>query len=148
MLSLKNVDVKDFDEMLYLYMKDHIKKFNHCLIGGEIKLDFNNTQDSKYVRTGMIDNKTFFSWSNYLREANNILKEEGYYFNHIAGMDSKTLAHKRDMTFDFYLKQNISAFEWKLNAMINADKYLIIKFPQNCWYPINTKFEFYRKDNI
>ena len=26
-LSLKNVDIKDADEVLYLYMKDHIKKY-------------------------------------------------------------------------------------------------------------------------
>ena len=27
-LSLKNVDIKDVDEILYLYMKDHNKKYN------------------------------------------------------------------------------------------------------------------------
>ena len=47
-------------------------------------------------------------------------------------MDIITLAHKRDMTYDFYLKHNMSAFEWKLNAMINKDKCLINEFPQNC----------------
>ena len=40
-------------------------------------------------------------------------------------MDIITLAHKRDMTYDFYLKHNMSAFEWKLNAMIATDKNLI-----------------------
>ena len=40
-------------------------------------------------------------------------------------MDIITLAHKRDMTYDFYLKHNLSAIEWKLNAMINKDKSLI-----------------------
>ena len=39
-------------------------------------------------------------------------------------MDIITLAHKRDMTYDFYLKQNMPAFERKLNAMINKDKNL------------------------
>ena len=29
----------------------------------------------------MIDNKTFISWSNYLREAIDKLKEEGFHFN-------------------------------------------------------------------
>ena len=27
-LSLKNVDIKDVDEIIYLYMKDHNKKIN------------------------------------------------------------------------------------------------------------------------
>ena len=79
----------------------------------------------------MIDSRTFISWSSYLRYANNNLKEEGYHFDQIAEMDFIILAHKRDMTKDFYLKHNMSAFEWKLKAMINKDKTLINRFPQN-----------------
>ena len=98
--------------------------------------------------TGMLDNKTFISWSNYLREAINDLKEEGYDFSHKAEMDSITLAHKPDLTDDFYLKHNLPAFEWKLNAMINKDKNLINKFPPNWWHPINSNFDCYRNNNI
>ena len=97
-LSLKNVDLKYVDEILYLYMKDHQKKFNHYFLKGEFMLVFNFNQDYKYIMTGMVDNRTFISWSNYLREAINNLKE-GYDFSHIAEMDIKTLAHKRDMIF-------------------------------------------------
>ena len=80
-LSLKNVDIKDVDEILYLYMIDHSKKFIHCLLKGQFKLVFNNNQDCKYILTSMIDNRTCVSWSNYLREAIDKLKEEGYDFN-------------------------------------------------------------------
>ena len=62
-------------------------------------------------------------------------------------MNIITLAHKRDMTNNFYLKHNMSASEWKLNAMINQDKNLIIKFPSFWRHPVNTKFECYRKSN-
>ena len=48
------------------------------------------------------------------------------------------------MTYDFYLKHNMPAFEWKLNSMINKDKNLINKLPQNWRHPINTKFNCYR----
>ena len=82
-------------------MKDQNKNFNHDLFKGEFKIVFNNNQDCKYIMTGMIDNRTFISWTNYLREAINNLKEEGYPFNHIAEMDIITTAHKRDMTYDF-----------------------------------------------
>ena len=143
-LSLKNVDIKDVDEILYLYMIDHSKKFNHCLLKGQFKLVFNNNQDCKYILTGMIDNRTCVSWSNYLRETIDKLKEEGYDFNYIAEMDIITLAHKLDMTYDFYLKHNMPAFQWKLNAIINKDKSLINKFPRNWIHPINTRFECYR----
>ena len=96
-LSLENVNIKDVDEILYLYMKDYNKKFNHYLIKGEFKLVFINNQDCKYVMTHVIDNATNISWSNYLRDAINNLKEEGYHFNHIAEMDIITLAHKRGL---------------------------------------------------
>ena len=92
----------------------------------------------------MINNTTNILWSNYLREAIDSLKEEENHFNHIAEMDIITLAHKRDMTYDFYLKHIMLAFEWKLNALINTDKNLINKFPRNWRHPINNKFECYR----
>ena len=67
----------------------------------------------------MTDNRTFISWANYLRDAFNNLKEEGYDFNYIAEMDILTLAHKRDMIYDFYSKHNMSAFEWLANKTLN-----------------------------
>ena len=128
-LSLKNVDIKDVDEILSLYMKDQNRKFNHYFLKGQTKLVFNDNQDCKDVMTGMIDNRTFISRSNYLRDASVNPKEEGYHFNHLAEIDIITLAHKRDMTYDFYIKHNMHAVEWKLNAMINKDKNLNNKFP-------------------
>ena len=98
--------------------------------------------------TGMIDNRTFISWSNYLRDATNNIKEEGYLFNHIGEMDFLTLAHKRDMTYDLFLKHYMPAFEWKLNAMINKNKNLNNKFPQKRRHPINTWFDCDRKNFI
>ena len=79
----------------------------------------------------MINNTTNISWSNYLGEAIGSLKTERYDFIYIAERDIITLALKRDMTYDFYLKHNMPTFEWKLNAMINKDKNLFNKFPQD-----------------
>ena len=137
-LSFKNVDIKDVDEILYLYMKDYNKKYTQYFLKGQFKLVFNN-QDCKYLMTDMIINTTNVSWSNYIREA-----IDGGNFSHIAEMDIITLANKRDMTYDFYLKNNMSAFEWKLNSKINKDKNLINKFPKNWRHPINTRFGCYR----
>ena len=138
-LSLKNVDIKNVDEILYLNMIDHNKKFFHCLSKGQFKSVFNNNQDCKYLLTSMVDNRTCVAWANYLREAIDKLKEEGYDFNCIAEMDIITLTHKRDMTYDFYLKQNMPAVEWKLNQLTDKDKILINNFPRNWRHPINTK---------
>ena len=109
---------------------------------------FNKNQDYKYTTTDMINNTTNTSWSNYLREAIDSLKEEGYHFDHIAEMYIITLAHKRDMTYDFYLKHNMPAFEWKVYQKINKDKNHINKFPQNGRHPINIKFNCYRNNII
>ena len=83
-------------------MKDHNKKFNHYLIEGDFKLVFDNNEDCKYIKSSMIDNRAFISWSNCLRDVISCLKQEGYHFNHIAEMDIITLAHKGDTTYDFY----------------------------------------------
>ena len=143
-LSLKDIDIKDVDEILYLYMIDHHKKLIRFLIIGEFKLVFNDNQDCEYITTGMIDKKTCISWSIHLIDVFDILEEEGFHFSYIAEMDIITLADKRDMTYNFYIQHNMSAFEWKLNAMINKDKNLIKKFPQNCRHPINRRFNCYR----
>ena len=129
-------------------MNDHYKKTIHYLIKSDVKLVFKGNQDCKYLITGMINITRNISWSTYLREVIDNSKEEGYHFNHIAEMDVITLAHKRDMFYDFSLKQNMSAFEWKLNAMTNKDKNLIDKLPQNWRHPINTNFDCYRNNNV
>ena len=45
-------------------------------------------------------------------------------------MDIITIANELDMTYDFYIKHNMHAVEWNLNAMINKNKTLINKFPR------------------
>ena len=126
-------------------MKDYNKNYTQYLLKGQFKLVF-YIQDCKYSLTDMINNTTNVSWSNYLREAIDSFKKEEYHFDDIAEMDVKSLAHKRDMTYDFCLKHIISAFEWKLNAMINRDKNLINKLPKNWSHPNNTKFNKYRNN--
>ena len=63
-------------------MIDHNKKFTQYFLKGQFKLVFNN-QDCKYLMTDMINNTTNVSWSNYIRDAIDKLKEEGYDFNYI-----------------------------------------------------------------
>ena len=72
------------------------------------------------------------------------LKEIGFHFNYTAELDIIKLAHRREMTYDFYIKHNMHAVEWKLNAMINKDKSLNKKFPRDWRHPLNRKIENYR----
>ena len=112
---------------------------------GQFELVFNN-QDCEYLLTDMINNKSYVSWTNYLRDVITNLKNEGYDFSHIGEMDIITLAHKRDIIYEFYLKHNIPAIEWKINQLINKDKNLINKFPRTWSHPINRKFNCYRNN--
>ena len=84
------------------------------------------------------------SWKNFVEKVINNFKNEGYDFSHISQMNFKIVCNKMDMTYDFYLKHNMQAVEWKINAMINRDKSLINKFPRNWMHPLNRKFESYR----
>ena len=54
-ISSKNVDLKYVDEILYLYIKNHNKKFNHYLLKRQFKLVFNDKQNCKNLITGMIN---------------------------------------------------------------------------------------------
>ena len=84
------------------------------------------------------------SWRNFLEEVIDDFKIKGYIFNLIEEMNIITMASKLDMTNDFYIKHNMHAVEWKLNAMINENKSLINKFNRNCRHPLNRKFGSYR----
>ena len=64
--------------------------------------------------------------------------------NYKAEMDIKTLAHKRDMTYDFYMKHNMPAVDWKLNQLIHKDKNLTNKLLTTWVHPSNRKFKSYR----
>ena len=55
-----------------------------------------------------------------------------------------TKANKLGMTYDFYIKPNMCALEWKLNAMTNKNKNSINKLDRNWRHPLNRKFENYR----
>ena len=59
-------------------------------------------------------------------------------------MNIIAIASKLDMSYDFYIKHKMCALEWKLNAMINKNKYLIKKLNRNCRHSLNRKFESYR----
>ena len=57
--------------------------------------------------------------------------EKGYTFSHVAEMHIITIADKKNMSYVFYMKHNMHAVEWRLNAIINKSKSLINKFPRN-----------------
>ena len=59
------------------------------------------------------------SWSNFLEKVIDDFKNQGYNFKYIAEMNIITIANKLDMSYDFYIKHNTHAVEWRFNAMMN-----------------------------
>ena len=143
-LSHKSIDIKDVDEAFYLYNIDHNKKLDYYLIKCEFKLVFDDYQYYPSVTSKLFDNRTMISWKNLLMNVIDDLKDKVYKVNHIAEMHVITIANKMDMSYDFYIKHNMCALEWKLNAMINKNKNLKNKFDSNWRHPLNRKFESYR----
>ena len=59
------------------------------------------------------DNKTMISWKNFLMKVIDDFKDFCYNFSPIAEKHIITMANKRDMSYDFYIKHNKCALEWK-----------------------------------
>ena len=77
------------------------------------------------------DNETPIHCKSWLEEVFDGLKNKGRTFKHLAEMRIITTAKKMDMSYDFYIKHNMHAVEWKLNGMINKNKSFIKKFNRN-----------------
>ena len=97
----------------------------------DFKLAINDNQYCPYVTSKLYDNQTMIPWKNFLMKLIDHFKDKRYTFNHIAEMHIITIANKMDMSYEFFINHNMCALEWKLNAMINKNKSLIIKFGRN-----------------
>ena len=80
----------------------------------------------------------------YLEKVNDVFENIGYNFNHIEEVNGLTISNIMDMSYDFYIKHNMQEIEWKMNAMINKNKSLIINSDCNWRHPLERKFESYR----
>ena len=59
-------------------------------------------------------------------------------------MDNIPIANKINMSYDFYIKHNMHAVEWKINALINKNKSLMYEFNRIWRHPLKGRFESYR----
>ena len=86
------------------------------------------------VNLNLTDNETMVSWKIFLENKIYNIKNDGFDFSHISQMNIIIVCNKMDMTYDFYMKHNMSAVEWKL----------INKLPASWIHPLNRKFKSYR----
>ena len=116
------------------------KKYDYYLIRYDFKLVFKNPEKSPQNKTGIFDDKVLISWKNLLEDVINDFKNQGYSFDHIAEMNIITFANKLDMSYDFYIKHNMHAVEWKINAMMKKNQNLINKLDKKKCHPLIRNF--------
>ena len=139
-LTIENPDISNIDEVLYPYIFQHNKQYDHFLIKCHFQLVFNENQYSTWIKSNFLNKKALISWKKDLENLIEDFENKGYDFNHIEEMNILTISNKMDMSYDFYIKQNMHMIEWKLNAMINKNKNLINNFIETWRHPLSGKF--------
>ena len=94
------------------------KKIDYFLKKCQFNVVFSDYEYRPYITSKLSDNKTMCFWYKYSENVLIDVKNKGYNFNHIAGMNIITISNKLDMSNEFYIKHIMCALEWKLNAMI------------------------------
>ena len=112
-LTIENPNKNDIVEIFYAYITGHNKKYEYYFTKCHFKLVFNDNQYSTYVKSNLVDNNTMVSWRIFFKNVIRDFKDKGYIFNHIEEMNIITKGNKMDMSYDFYIKDNIHAVEWK-----------------------------------
>ena len=143
-LTIEILDINNVDEVFYVYVLQLNKQYSHYLINCQFQLVFNDNRYNTWIKSNLFSSKTLFSWKKYLENVINNFKNKGYNFNHFEELNIITISNEMDMSYDFYIKHNMHAIEWKLNAMINRNKSLINMFPRYWRPPLNRKIESYR----
>ena len=139
-LSIENPNISDVDEIFYPYIIEHNKKYDYNQFKCHFKLAFSDNQRSEYVKPPLFDSKTITSLRNFLENVIRYFKDKGYDFNPIAETNTITIANKMFMSYDFYIKHNMHAVEWKLNAIVTKSKNLINELDRSKRHPLIRKF--------
>ena len=126
-ITIKNPDIKKINKIIDTFINEYDKKYDFYLIKYNFKLVFSNPQHVMNIETSPHTSRITLSSGYLLNDAITDIDNQGYTFDRINEFNILTIADKMDMTYDFYFKHNMFAFEWKLNAMINKNKSLINK---------------------
>ena len=136
----KNRDVNKINNFIDTIIIEYDEKNDLHLIKNDFKLVFNSYEHRPHLKSSLFDSKIMFPWKSLIKDVINDYFKKGYTFDCIDAINIITIADKRDMTYDFYIKQNMCALERKLNSMINKNKNLFNKLDRNKHHLLITKF--------
>ena len=113
-LTIDNPNINNIDEIFYNQIKKYNTMYEYYLIRCEFKICFIDKEDYGRLSSVLTDNRTLISWKIFIESAIDGFKTDWYVFSHISQMNIIIVCNKMDMTYDFYIKQNMPAVEWKL----------------------------------
>ena len=122
------------------YISEHDKKYDYHLIKNDFELVSSKYEHCPHLKCDYLNNTIVFSWQKVLEEVVDDYKDKGYTFDRIDELNIITIADKMDMSYDFYIKHNMHADEWKVISMINKNKTLINKLHRKWNHPLMRKF--------
>ena len=124
-LIIKDPDINRINIIIDTFIDEYDKKRDFYLRKNNFQLVSNNPHFVVNIETNSPNNRIIFSWGCLLDDAINDINNQGYTFDRIDELNIITIADKMDMTYDFYIKHNMCAFELKLNLIPAKNPHLI-----------------------
>ena len=121
-LTIDNPNLNNIDKIFYTYNNEYDNKDEYYLVRCQFILVFSNLEGYPVASSKLTNNKTMISRKLFVEKVIYNFKNEGYDFSHLSQINILIVCKKRDLTHEFYMKHNMPAVEWKLNAMINREK--------------------------
>ena len=112
-LTIDNPNIGNIEEIFYSHIKKYDTLYEYYLVSCEFNLCFMDKEDYAFVSSVLTNNQTIISWKIYTENAIDDFNNDGFNFSHISQMSVIIVCNRMDMTYDFYMKQNMPAIEWK-----------------------------------
>ena len=124
----------------FLHILLNIKKFLYYLVECVCQLVFVDGRYCFYVKSKLVDNETIYSWHRFLVKPFQDFKNKGYKFSHILETNTIIFTNIRYIIYDFYIKHNMHAVDWKFNMDIAKIQQLINSLDKSVNHPLFRKY--------
>ena len=146
-LTIKNPDMNKINNIIDTFINLYDKKYYFYLIKYNFKLVFINPQYWVNIETTPHSSRIIMSSEYLLNDAINDINNQGYTFDHKDEFNIIMIADKMDITYDFYIKHNMSALELKLNLIFAKNPYLINSLNRSHNHPLIRKYSHIASEN-
>ena len=136
--NFKSLKFFDVGKIFNNYVTNHNRKLELYLVRAGFKIDFDNfasrIQTDFHYNISLINLKQkILYWIDYFNET-------GYIFSHIIEMNIETISDKRNMSYNYYIKQPKHTVEIKLNQISARNPHLINALDRAVSHPLLGNF--------